>query len=109
MKKLALSAVFLILCSAAAVHADASFTGTWDTNYGPLTMVQKGRKVTGSYCDGTANLQGKVEGHRLNLNYQEPHEGGEACFDLAGDGNSFIGRYRTAGSNQWVEWSGTRK
>jgi MscS family membrane protein len=108
MKKLALSAVFLIVCTAAA-RADGDFTGTWDTNYGPLTMIQKGKKVTGSYYDGKAKLEGKVEGRKLSLNYQEPNEGGEAWFKLSEDGSSFVGKYRTAGSDQWVEWSGTRR
>jgi MscS family membrane protein len=108
MKKLALSAVFLVFC-AAAVHADADFTGTWDTNYGPVTMIQKGKKATGTYYDGKATLQGKVEGRKLTLNYQEPGEGGEAWFKLSEDGASFVGKYKTAGSDQWVEWNGTKK
>jgi hypothetical protein len=109
MRKFALPAVFLLLCGAAAVRADNDFTGTWDTNYGPLTMIQKGRKVTGTYYDGTATLQGKAEGRRLTLNYQEPSQGGEAWFELSRDGSSFFGKYRTAGTRDWVEWSGTRR
>ena len=108
MQKLAFSAVFLLVCGA-AVRADGDFTGTWDTNYGPVTMIQKGKKVTGSYYDGKATLQGRVEGRKLLLNYQEPNEGGEAWFKLSDDGASFVGKYRTAGSDQWVDWTGTRR
>ena len=35
--------------------------------------------------------------------------GGEAWFRLSEDGNSFVGKYKTAGSDQWIEWSGTRR
>jgi hypothetical protein len=108
MKKLALSAVCVLVC-AAFVRADGDFTGTWDTTYGPVTMIQKGKKVTGTYYDGKAMLQGTVEGRKLTLTYEEPSEGGEAWFQLSEDGKSFVGKYRVAGSKRWVEWSGTRR
>ena len=108
MKKLALSTVFLLVCGVAA-HADGDFTGTWDTTYGPLTMIQKGKKVTGAYYDGKASLQGRAEGRRLTLHYQETGEGGEAWFKLSDGGSSFFGKYRVAGTEQWIEWSGTRR
>jgi hypothetical protein len=104
MKTLALSAVLVFACG-----ARADFTGTWDTNYGPVTMIQRGDRVTGTYYDGTASLRGRVQGCRMTLSYRETSERGEARFELAPDGNSFTGRYRAAGTQNWVDWCGTRR
>ena len=109
MKKYALLVVLWLLCCAAPVWAEEQFTGTWDTNYGPLTMVQKDKTVTGSYYDNKASLKGTVTRNRLTFNYLETGEKGDGEFTLAPDGNSFVGRYRTVGSKDWHEWNGTRK
>ena len=109
MKKCVLPVVFLLLCGATAARADEGFTGTWDTTFGPVTIIMKGKKATGSYYDGKATLQGTVEGNRLTFNYQEAAEGGEGEFTLSDDGKSFNGKYRVVGTKKWIEWNGTRK
>jgi hypothetical protein len=108
MKTFALPAVVLLFCAAAA-HAEEGFTGTWDTTFGPLTLIQKGKKVTGSYYEGKAKLQGAVQDGRLHFDYQEQGEGGEGVFRLSEDGKSFAGKYRVVGTQQWYDWNGTRK
>ena len=66
---------------AAAAQAEG-FTGTWDTTFGPVTLIQKGRKVTGSYYDGKARLQGTAEGAPFT------REQMSALMDLASSGIS---------------------
>jgi hypothetical protein len=109
MKKCSIVAVFVLLFSCPALVWAADFTGTWDTTYGPLTMIQKGKEVTGSYYDGKAELQGTVAKNRLKFHYQEQTQGGEGEFVLAEDGNSFTGKWRVVGTTSWNEWNGTRK
>jgi hypothetical protein len=108
MKKLAIAAVCLLV-GAVAVRADGTFTGTWDTTFGPVTMIQKGRQVTGSYDDGQARLQGTVKDGRLIFNYQEPGEGGEGDFKLSPDGRTITGKWRVVGTRKWSDWSGARR
>jgi hypothetical protein len=109
MKKYALPAVFVLLCGVASVRADEGFTGTWDTTYGPLTMIQKGKKGTGTYYEGKAKLQGVVEGNKLKFDYQEQGQGGEGVFTLSDDGKSFTGKWRVVGDKNWQDWNGARK
>jgi hypothetical protein len=108
MRKFALPAVVLLFC-AASVHAEEVFTGTWETTFGALTMTQKGKKVTGTYYDGKAKLEGTVSEGKLTFNYQEKKEGGEGEFTLSRNGKTFTGRYRVAGTKKWLDWNGTRK
>jgi hypothetical protein len=109
MKKFALVAVVVLLGGVAAARAEDGFTGTWDTTFGPLTMIQKGKKVTGTYYDGKAKLEGTVEGNKLKFDYQEKAQGGQGEFDLSADGKSFTGKWRVVGEKKWQEWNGARK
>jgi hypothetical protein len=109
MKKFALPVVFLLLCGFASVRADEGFTGTWDTTFGPVTMIQKGKKVIGAYYENKASLEGKAENGKLTFNYQEEAEGGEGEFVLSDDGKTFAGRYRVVGTKNWIDWKGTRR
>lgn len=101
--------VLVLLRPAAGAKAPPSFTGTWDTNYGPLTMIQKARKVTGSYYDNKAKLEGIIEKGHLRFTYREKGEQGEGEFKLSPDGKTFRGKYRVRGTKEWKEWNGTRK
>jgi hypothetical protein len=101
--------VAVVLLGGAAVRAEEGFTGTWDTTYGPLTMIQKGKKVTGSYYEGKAKLEGTIEGGKLKFDYQEQGQGGEGVFELSSDGKTFTGKWRVVGTKNWQEWNGTRK
>ncbi len=43
MKKCSVLVAFVPLCGAASARAEDGFTGTWDTNFGPVTLIQKGK------------------------------------------------------------------
>jgi hypothetical protein len=87
-------------------HNQQGFTGAWNTDYGPLNLIQEGKNVTGSYYDGKGTLQGVVEGNKLKFSYQEQEQNGEGEFVLSEDGKSFDGKWRT---NDWAKWSGARE
>jgi RNA polymerase sigma factor (sigma-70 family) len=91
-------------------RSTAGFVGTWETTYGPMTLSQKGDKITGSYDMGgqKCSVEGKIEGRRLTFTYQEPNAQGAGWFELASDGQSFAGEWRAEGSDQWSEWKGSR-
>ncbi len=109
MKKYSLVVVVMLLWVVAPVRAADEFTGTWNTTFGVLTMNQKGSKVTGSYYEGKASLEGVAEKNKLVFTYLEKGEKGEGEFNLAADGKSFVGKYRIIGAKKWIEWKGSRK
>jgi hypothetical protein len=109
-RKCLLVVAALVLCSVAPVRAaDDKFTGTWDTTFGEMTMVQKEGKVVGTYYGGKAKMDGIVDKHKVVFTYVEKGEKGEGEFDLAADGKSFTGKYRLIGGKEWLKWKGTKK
>ncbi len=104
-----LSPFLVLLLCAPAVQAQGQFAGKWKTNYGPLTMSQDGAKVKGSYYDGSASLEGKVEKNKLIFTYKEEGLEGDGEFVLAADGKSFKGKWRAKGDQTWHEWNGTKE
>ncbi len=102
--------VLLVLGAWAQAAEPADFSGTWSATYGPLKLKQTGTHVVGSYdMDGKIGLvEGTVTGRRLTFTYREPNAAGEGWFELAGDGESFDGRWREAGDTSWSRWTGAR-
>lgn len=72
-----------------------TFTGTWDTSFGKMTLTQSGTSVSGSYDYYGGKLQGTLEGNILKCTWSQSHDGvarkGKCSFELASDGNSFSG------------------
>jgi hypothetical protein len=97
--------LILLLCAPAGA-AEGKFAGKWNTDYGLLTMTQDGNKVKGVYYDGTASLEGTVEKNRLTFTYTEPGLEGDGEFELAADGKSFTGKWRSKGGQTWNGWNG---
>ncbi len=86
------------------------WTGTWQTDYGPLKMQQQGDQVTGSYDNDTATISGTVSGNKLIGIWQDPGSSGDLEFTLSADGKSFTGKWRYAGegAGAWRQWNGTK-
>src|SRR5438105_957195 len=78
------------------------FDGIWDSSFGRLRIVHEEQGTLGFYEGlGPATLEGKLENDRLVFRYQEPQAQGEGWFELAPDGMSFDGQWRSDGQEFW--------
>lgn len=72
-KKIALSALilagFMISTTINYANKTCSWTGVWNTNLGPLELVQKGEKVTGNFKDRYFEVKGTSYGNYLSGNW----------------------------------------
>jgi hypothetical protein len=99
--------------------------GSFATNFGAMSLVAEGDRVTGGYdyCDG--QIEGTVDGHRLTGEWTEdpqacaPDErrgpqtetSGTFDFTLSADGSSFNGNWRYASGREdpdGDDWNGER-
>jgi hypothetical protein len=105
-----LACLLCIPFAADAKKPDISFTGTWDTTFGLMTLQQKENKVSGHYVfqGAKAKIEGSVEKNKLTFTYEEPTGAkGEGWFELAADGQAFSGKWRE-GEGPWGKWEGKR-
>jgi len=89
---------------------DSDFSGTWETNWGPVVFTQIGNKVEGDYTgkyDGY--ISGTVKGDRLDFEWKQPDgQWGKGYFILKGD--KIHGRWGHGRSNSsGGPWEGKRK
>ena len=82
------AAGLLAASSRAHLQTAASFARTWETDFGPLRLVQNGARVTGEYASGgPSTLLGTVEGRTLTFTWSEQSgAAGEGTFTLSPDG-----------------------
>jgi hypothetical protein len=85
-----------------------TFDGLWETSYGRMRLVQRDGHVEGGYSSVDSTITGKLDGKKLTFRYQEPEAKGEGWFELAADGRSFHGKWRSDGSMNWSDWTGKR-
>lgn len=100
-----------VITAAGVVLAAASFTGTWNTAWGPIKMTQTGDQVMGVYGGRfPGRLFGTVSGNRFEFQWiGDNGEKGRGVFVLAPDGNSFTGTWGSGESaSNGGEWNGTR-
>jgi hypothetical protein len=92
--------------------AAPSFTGNWNTSFGPMHLTQSGNTVSGTYaiCNGTATITGQVTGSALDGTWTEPCDGGQGQihFVLSADGKSFTGLWGVGTGAPTNSWNGTR-
>lgn len=93
----------------AVAQRPTTFGGLWDTTFGRLRLVDDAGKVKGIYAftEGSS-VDGTVTGNKLSFKYTEPAAHGEGWFELAPDGQSFVGKWRADGNGAWQDWSGKR-
>jgi hypothetical protein len=86
-----------------------AWDGVWETSFGRLRLVEEADHVVGFYDGaGPSRIDGKIEDGRLVFRYQEPQARGEGCFELAEDGFSFNGQWRSETMHAWSSWAGRR-
>jgi hypothetical protein len=94
----------------AITPAGSSFAGTWDTDWGSLTLRQDGTNVIGEYSGQfTGTIEGTVVDGSLKYTWKQTNgEQGSGVFRLADDGNSIRGTWGTKDSADGGEWTGRR-
>jgi hypothetical protein len=94
--------------------AAGNFSGQWNTDYGPMSLIQNGNSVTGTYqnifLNVTGTIAGLVSGSVLNANWSDSSGSGSLAFTLSADGNSFTGSWKrlTGSGDSGGNWNGTR-
>ncbi len=103
--------LFFTLASAQA--AESPFVGTWDTDWGPLTIKVDGEKFTGEYKGPkfSGKIEGKVEDGKLKVVWKQTNaEWGSAIFKISDDGKQLLGTWGGAESAiNGGKWNGKRK
>jgi hypothetical protein len=98
-----------------AAVAQLGWTGTWNSNWGTMTLVQTGSSVTGNYTHDSGKISGTVSGNKLvgtwseSPSYSAPNDAGDVELTLSSDENSFTGSWRYGSSGSWDgSWTGTK-
>jgi hypothetical protein len=104
--------------AAPALAPGITWSGGWDTTFGPLVLEQTADTVLGvyKYPNGarttTGVLRGQLHDAHLDFTWEEREGGtarGKGSFDMSADGKSFTGRWGYLESaRDGVEWVGTR-
>ncbi|MCK4732253.1 MAG: hypothetical protein KAT65_07325 [Methanophagales archaeon] len=91
------------------------WTGTWDTSWGKMVLVQTGNQVTGTYEHDNGKIEGLVSGNTLTgtwseaPSYSPPGDAGDFKFTISPGCNSFTGKWRYGSAGGWSSgWDGTR-
>lgn len=92
--------------------AACSWTGTWDTLISgdpqPMTLVQAGASVTGSYATHRRIIGGAVAGPVLTGRWQSAKDAGRFRFTHAEDCGSFTGTWGLGELENGESWTGRR-
>lgn len=116
-RKLLAILLTLIICAVPfTVMADVpglySWEGLWDTNWGEMTLIQTGIKVSGTYTYDSGRIEGTISGNVLkgtwseSPSYSPPNDAGEVVFVMSEDGMSFTGEWRYGSEGDWGKWDG---
>lgn len=86
-----------------------SWTGTWSTNWGTVTLEQKGSRVTGSYPGWNGRISGSVVGGKLSGTWTEDDYSGDFEAEMSASGNLISGRWLSGGkADNWTILHGSR-
>jgi hypothetical protein len=94
-----------------------TWAGTWETEWGLMTLKQSGTTVTGTYPHDEGRISGTVSGNTFKGRWNEaptrkgPGDAGAVEFTMSADGKKLTGRWTYDGSpTAWhTDWTGTCK
>ena len=104
-------ATFTLSCVSAPI---TGWSGTWDTNWGTMILIQSGNQVTGTYTWDSGHIEGTVSGNVFTgtwaeaPSYNPPDDAGEVQLTISPDGQTLSGQWRYDSAGSWYGWSGTR-
>ena len=90
--------------------------GTYDSNFGNLTLKLEGNKVIGTYPHDAGKIEGFMDGSKIvgrwseAPTYKPPHDAGDFEFYFPADRKSFAGKWRYGfGGKEWSgDWHGIK-
>ena len=83
-----------------ATPVGGPWSGTWDTSYGQMTLVQTGSQVVGAYDNNFGTINGTVTGNRLSGTWAETSgASGSFYFWIEGSGLRWHGNFDR--TNPW--------
>ncbi len=100
------------LASGSTALGTYSWSGTWETNWGNMILVQSGTNVSGTYEHDDGKIVGTVSGNTLtgtwseNPSYAPPDDAGDVMFEMTADGKGFSGLWRYGSEGDWGVWDG---
>ncbi|MFQ5570614.1 MAG: hypothetical protein ACE5G0_13105 [Rhodothermales bacterium] len=93
-----------------------SFSGTWDSSWGTMTLTQDGASVTGTYTHDEGRIEGTIINGVLIGTWTEapsrtpPNDAGDVELTLSADCMEFSGSWRYGSTGTWNGgWTGTRQ
>lgn len=98
------------------VPSGCSFTGTWNTDWGLMSLTQSGSQVTGTYEHDSGRITGTVQGSVIRGTWSEapsyapPDDAGDVELTISSDCKSFTGNWRygkTGAYGPSATWSGS--
>lgn len=90
-------------------HVDKAdgWQGLWRTQWqgggAEMLLKREGNKIHGRYQPYNGTIEGTIEGHLIQGQWQQQGMHGDVVFNLSPDGQSFFGRFD---NGQW--WNGTK-
>ncbi len=94
---------------------NSNWSGTWQTPWGKMVIVQNGNSITGTYEHDKGKITGTVNGNKITGNWSEaasykpPSDAGDFEFVISADGKSFTGRWRYGNNGAWqTGWDGKK-
>ena len=98
----------------AAVPSSCNWSGSWDTAWGIMVLVQTGDNVSGYYGRNDGRITGTVSGNSIIgtwsewPSYAQPDHAGDIWLELAGNCTAITGHWRRSPTDDgWFgNWSG---
>jgi hypothetical protein len=94
---------------------DPGWTGTWQTTWGTMRLLELDGRVTGAYDFEGGRIEGESDDGVVTGRWSEeptrtaPEDAGQLRLVLAPDGVSFTGAWRYGSTGEWrTDWTGTR-
>ena len=90
--------------------ATAGWTGSWQSDFGTLSLQQSGNRVTGSYPHHSGRIEATASGNSLSGRWIEYDNEGTFVFSMSADGRSFSGSWKEVKPNPsgGGAWNGRR-
>lgn len=94
----------------------ASFTGTWSSNWGTMTLKAEGLSVTGQYTHDAGRISAVLSADGRTMtgtwseapSYSPPTDAGRMTFSLSADGRSLTGQWGYGDNLTGGGWTGTK-
>ncbi|MGD9580556.1 MAG: hypothetical protein AB7V50_04230 [Vampirovibrionia bacterium] len=96
--------VALFVINTAVFAQSCSFSGTWNTNFGKMTLSQSGSSVKGTL--GSEKITGSVQGYMLQGSYWGTSYPADVTFYMSPDCKQINGEYYSGSTKK--DWHGTR-